>query len=147
MPCFNTETPFLGVMASLQPKNFLVNQFRIFFRLTVDNLHQEWQRCAEEADMITASHNERVDHDYNMHVRDSHWLERCDTKFKHKAMRYLRSGRRHRRYYVRTPSGRVLVENLRFLHLQLKMVVTEGSSEGIQALIHSQLCNVWRSRA
>ena len=76
----------------------------------------EWQRSAAEVDQQTTSHMEQVTQYYNQHAHTlPHVAIQNDTTKRWDIYGVITEIGPHRRYYVKTTSGRVLTRNRRFL--------------------------------
>ena len=89
----------------------------------------EWQRSAAEADERERSHREQVESDYNrqahnlpeIHIGSNVAVQDASTK-RWDIYGVVADIGPHRRYFVRTGSGRVLVRNRRFLRRRMPCV-------------------------
>ncbi len=95
----------------------------------------EWQRSAEEADQIALHHKEKVESYYNRHARhlpeiyvgSKVAIQNSITKL-WDIYGVVTDIGPHRRYYIKTTSGRVLVHNSRFLHRHIPVIPPQDTT-------------------
>ena len=86
----------------------------------------QWQTSAEEAEQHATTNTEQVEHRYNQHARALPEIQvGCNVAIQNTATKLwdiygiVTAISPHRRYFVKTASGRVLVRNRRFLRRRI----------------------------
>jgi hypothetical protein len=96
----------------------------------------EWQRSIEQAEKLTEEHKETVDQYYNrnahslpeIHVGSNIAIQNGESKRWDIYGKVTHIGP-HRRYFIKTSSGRVFVRNRRFLHRRVPLSLPNPSNQ------------------
>ena len=106
---------------------------------------QEWQQSSDETDKIAANTEQKSREHYDQHARalaelqiGNHVAIRNPTSKLWDIYGTIATVGPHRRYFVKTHSGRVLVRNRRFLRKRVPISVHGGNLESAPANITSQ---------
>ncbi len=100
---------------------------------------EEWQRSANEAEQLATSNLEKAESAYNAHahslpdirIGSNVAIQNSETKLWDIYGIVTNIGK-HRRYYVKTHSGRVLVRNRRFLRRRVPASIPTANAKGQQ---------------